>query len=130
MRDFGKIVSLEDLPQVESFGRMALLDLLLGSEDRHDGNMLWTTEGDEPTRENLRLIAMMWGITVLYGAGLAGLVGRVAQQHAHLPITIPPILPGKRTNRWSRIISSSNPRVQPNFSAQFPYPGIELIVFV
>jgi len=59
-----KKVSVDDLPKSPDFERMNVMDLLLGHEDRHQGNVLHYFEGDEETPENLRFVAIDNGLSL------------------------------------------------------------------
>lgn len=56
-------VSPEELADSPDFARLNLLDLILGHEDRHNGNLLWYFDGDE-TPENLRFVAIDNGLSL------------------------------------------------------------------
>jgi hypothetical protein len=56
-------VKPEDLHRSPDFHRLNLLDLILGHEDRHRGNILYHFEGEE-TPENLRLVAIDNGLSM------------------------------------------------------------------
>lgn len=57
-------VQPEDLARCPDFHRLNLLDLMLGHEDRHRGNLLYRFEGDQETPESLRLIAIDNGLSM------------------------------------------------------------------
>jgi len=56
-------VGLEGLSSSPDFQRLNVLDLMLGHEDRHRGNLLYYYEGDE-TPENLRFAAIDNGLSL------------------------------------------------------------------
>ena len=56
-------VPVEDLEKSPDFQRLNVMDLLLGHEDRHRGNLLYHFDGDE-TPENLRFIAIDNGLSM------------------------------------------------------------------
>ena len=56
-------VPVEDLEKSPSFQRVNVMDLLLGHEDRHRGNLLYRFDGDE-TPENLQFIAIDNGLSM------------------------------------------------------------------
>lgn len=56
-------VPLSELASNQDFQRLNVLDLLLGHEDRHRGNLLYSFDGDE-SPENLRFIAIDNGLSM------------------------------------------------------------------
>jgi len=56
-------VKPEELHRSPDFHRLNALDLVMGHEDRHAGNLLYWFEGDEETPENLRFVAIDNGLT-------------------------------------------------------------------
>lgn len=56
-------VPIEELSKTPDFQRINVLDLLIGHEDRHRGNLLWHFEGEEKP-ENLRLVAIDNGLSI------------------------------------------------------------------
>jgi hypothetical protein len=61
-------VSLEQLSSNPDFQRLNVLDLLMGHEDRHRGNLLYYFDGDE-TPENLRFAAIDNGLSMASPTG-------------------------------------------------------------
>lgn len=57
-------IPLKGLRNNESFQRLNILDLLIGHQDRHAGNLLATFDGGEPTPKNLRFIAIDNGLSL------------------------------------------------------------------
>jgi hypothetical protein len=63
MNRLASAVKPEDLPKSADFNRLQVLDLILGHEDRHAGNLLFHFDG-EASPENLRLSAIDNGLTL------------------------------------------------------------------
>lgn len=53
----------EDLLESPDFHRMNVMDLVIGHQDRHSGNLLWSFDGDA-SPENLRLVAIDNGLSL------------------------------------------------------------------
>lgn len=53
----------EDLLESDDFHRINVMDLILGHQDRHTRNMMWSFDG-EPSADNLRLVAIDNGLTL------------------------------------------------------------------
>jgi len=57
-------VSIKDLQRSPSFHRMNVLDLIIGHEDRHRGNLMYSFDGQDQSPENLRLIGIDNGLAL------------------------------------------------------------------
>jgi hypothetical protein len=64
MNQLLETVKAKDLPRSPDFNRLQVLDLILGHEDRHAGNLLFWFEGEERTPENLRFVAIDNGLSL------------------------------------------------------------------
>lgn len=63
LNDLVKKVPIADLAKSPSFHRLQLLDLVLGHEDRHRGNLLFKFNGEEKP-ENLEMVAIDNGLSL------------------------------------------------------------------
>jgi hypothetical protein len=63
LNDLVEKVSVDELPSSPDFQRLNVMDLLIGHEDRHRGNLLYYFDGDE-TPENLRFVAIDNGLSM------------------------------------------------------------------
>jgi|GEM_PF-4924455 len=64
LEDVAEVVSIDELPKSPDFQRVNVLDLILGHEDRHKGNMLYYFEDGEEKPEKLRFVAIDNGLSL------------------------------------------------------------------
>lgn len=63
MDELASKIKPEQLLESPDFHRLNVMDLIIGHEDRHNGNLMWSFEGEEKP-ENLRLVAIDNGLSL------------------------------------------------------------------
>jgi hypothetical protein len=64
LNELASRITPEDLHRSPDFHRLNLLDLVLGHEDRHRGNLMFSFDGEDETPESLRLTAIDNGLSL------------------------------------------------------------------